>query len=110
MKQPFQKLVRDRIPEIISAEGKSPVVRTLSGEEFKKELLNKLVEEAKEAAEAGGAKKDLMKELGDVREVLDAIIHEFGIDEGEAEKMQKERREARGGFDKKVFLEYIEDN
>lgn len=110
MKQLFQKLVRDRIPEIISAEGKNPVIRTLSGEEFKEELLKKLVEEAKEAAAAGGDKKDLLKELGDVREVLDAIIHEFEIDEGEAAKIQKERREARGGFDKKIFLEYIESN
>ena len=109
MKQSFKKLVRDRIPEIISAEGENPIIRTLSREEFKKELLKKLVEEAKEAAETNGAQKDLIKEIGDVREVLAAIIREFEIDEGEVEKMQKERREARGGFDKKIFLEYIEE-
>lgn len=108
MKQLFQKLVRDRIPEIISAEGKNPAIHILSSEEFKKELLKKLVEEAREAAEAGMVKSDLMKEIGDVREVLAAIMREFEIDESEAEKMQKERKEARGGFDKKIFLEYIE--
>lgn len=104
----YYKLVRDKIPEIIKADNEEPNVRILEAEEFKKELLKKLVEEAREALEAGSDKKELQKEIGDILEVINYLIKEFGLDENEIEKVRQKRKESRGGFDRKLFLEYTE--
>ena len=42
------KLVRDKIPQIIQADGKSPIIRTLSEEDYLQELDKKLNEEVAE--------------------------------------------------------------
>jgi len=101
------KLIRDRIPEIIEHEGGGAKIRTLSDEEYKQELLIKLVEEAREALESKGDNKELTKEIGDVLEVIDYLIKVFGLDEKEIKRTKKERKQSRGGFDKKLFLEYV---
>lgn len=104
----YYKLVRDKIPEIIKADNEEPKVRVLEAEEFKKELLKKLVEEAEEALKTGSDKKELEKEIGDILEVINYLIKEFGLDENKIEKIRKERRRSRGAFDKRLFLEYTE--
>jgi len=52
MPVPYRKLVRDRIPEIIAAEGRHPVTRILDQADYRQALLDKLAEEAAEAAHA----------------------------------------------------------
>ncbi len=104
----FNKLVRDRIPEIIAAKGEMAKVRTLKDEDFVNALAAKLVEEAKEVEGAQGDAKELVKEIGDVFEVVDALIVQLGLSCEEIKKLQAERREKRGGFSKKIFLEYVE--
>ena len=104
----YNKLVRDRIPEIIEAAGEKPVVRVLGDEEYREQLLKKLEEEAREAWEARGDKKDLEKEVGDILEVIEAVVRAFDLDEGEIKKIKEERRKSRGGFEKKLFLERTE--
>lgn len=84
-------------------------MKILCEEEFKEELLKKLVEEAREVLEAKDENKELIKELADVLEVMENIMSIFKLDKNEIEKMQKERRTSRGGFEKKLFLEYIEE-
>ncbi len=101
----FNKLIRDKIPEIIERDENSCIIRILDSSEFKNELLKKLVEEVTEAVEAREDKKELIKKIGDVMEVLDAIIIEFDIDKKEIKEVKKERKEKRGGFEKKIFLE-----
>ena len=108
MRKTHNKLVRDKIPEIIEKTGKKYEVRTLDNEEYKKELLKKIVEEAKEVLDTNGNKKEIVKELGDVLEVIDHLITVFDLDKTEIEKVKQERKESRGGFDKKLFLEYTE--
>ena len=108
MKKIHNKLVRDKIPEIIEKTGEKYEVRTLDNEEYKKELLKKIVEEAKEVLDTKGNKKELTKELGDVLEVINHLVRVFGLNKDEIEKVKQERRESRGGFDKKLFLEYTE--
>jgi predicted house-cleaning noncanonical NTP pyrophosphatase (MazG superfamily) len=71
MPVPYRKLVRDRIPAIIQAEGRHPVTRGLDEAGYRQALLDKLVEEAGEAARASAA--DLPGELADVLEVLRAL-------------------------------------
>jgi predicted house-cleaning noncanonical NTP pyrophosphatase (MazG superfamily) len=109
MKQ-HNKLVRDKILEIIKAEGVNYKSRILDDEEFKKELLKKLVEEANEVFHTNGDRKELLKELGDVWEVIESIIKTFEIEQSEIQKVKQERKDSRGGFDQKIYLEYTEED
>src|SRR5687767_11323332 len=97
------KLVRDRIPEIIREDGDTAVIRTLRSGEYRKELLRKLVEEAKEVQ---GAKKrgELLAELADVEEVLAAIRIAARIDKKEVEQIRKEKSKKRGAFQERILL------
>ena len=106
MRKTHNKLIRDKIPEIIEKDGGKYKIRVLGDEEYKKELLKKIVEEAKEVLDASGDKKELAKEIGDVLEVINCLIDVFDLNKEEIEKVKQERNESRGGFDKKVFLEY----
>ena len=72
MRKHFNKLVRDRIPEIIRAEGKSCQLETLDDEAYFSALMQKLMEEAQELTAAAAEKQK--GELVDILEVLDAII------------------------------------
>ncbi len=107
----YNKLVRDRIPEIIRENGETAVFRKLEGRlEFVEALVTKIFEEAEEvrgAARSGDA-KEIAKEIADVREVLDALAAEFAIMSEEIERIQSERREKRGGFAGRIFLESTE--
>jgi predicted house-cleaning noncanonical NTP pyrophosphatase (MazG superfamily) len=94
------KLVRDRIPEIMRREGKTPVVEEIAGERLKSALKDKLVEEALELH----ASADIKEELVDVIEVIDAIADAYGLDEAELQSIRWKKREERGGFDKGYFL------
>jgi predicted house-cleaning noncanonical NTP pyrophosphatase (MazG superfamily) len=74
---PYRKLVRDRIPEIIQADGRHTVTRVLDEAAYRQALLDKLVEEAGEAACASTA--DLPGELADVLEMLRALTAAAGM-------------------------------
>lgn len=108
MKQ-HNKLVRDRILEIIEKDGVKYKSRMLDSEEYRKELAAKLVEEAKEVQETVGERDELLKELADVWEVIEAIIKEFDLDGGEIQRVKQERKDSRGGFNKKIYLEHTEE-
>jgi predicted house-cleaning noncanonical NTP pyrophosphatase (MazG superfamily) len=101
----YNKLVRDRIPEIIEADGKKPKVRVLSEVEYKTALLEKLVEESREVLATAGEKKELIKEIGDVLEVIDALVEAYDLDKSQIEELKAKRRRERGGFEKRLFLE-----
>lgn len=107
MEKMYQKLVRDNIPEIIRQDGAEPKTRTLEQAEYLDKLLEKLEEEIIELQAARENKQDMAKEIGDVYEVLEAIIQAFGLSKEEIIKLQEERRQKRGGFDKKIFLESV---
>jgi predicted house-cleaning noncanonical NTP pyrophosphatase (MazG superfamily) len=97
------KLVRDRIPAIIRASGQEPAVRVLSPEEYLPALLEKLVEEALEAQEAGV--EDLLNELADVQEVIRAILDALDWDVRTLEEAAQSKAEARGAFTARLWLE-----
>jgi len=101
----YNKLVRDRIPEIIKNDGQIPKTRIMDDKEYRSELLKKIVEEAQEVAATEGNKKELIKELGDVLEVVDAIAMANGLDGHEIARVKNDRRSSRGGFEKRIFLE-----
>ena len=106
MPVPYRKLVRDRIPEIIQAGGHYPVTRVLDEAGYRQALLDKLVEEAQEAASA--SIPDLPGELTDVLEVLRALTAAAGMSWEQLLALADDKRHHRGGFTSKIFLESVE--
>jgi predicted house-cleaning noncanonical NTP pyrophosphatase (MazG superfamily) len=104
----YNKLVRDNIPEIIKGNNKIPKLRILNDNEYKLELLKKLIEESKEVLEAKDNREELIKELGDLLEVIDSTIKAFNVDLEEVLILKNKRKIERGGFDKQIFLESVE--
>lgn len=100
------KLVRDRIPEVIKADGRKPKVRRLSGEALLAALDGKLDEERAEfiAAEGDEAK---CEELADMVEVIIALACQHGCDEAGLMEIVARKREERGGFSEGLF--YVGD-
>lgn len=96
------KLVRDKIPDLISAEGRTPVVEVLAVAELRPALLSKLAEEAAEAAAA--SEQELPEELADVLEVVRALAGGLGLSLQEVARLADEKRQRRGGFDQGLFL------
>ena len=96
------KLVRDRIIDIINAKGDDPSFSVLDDEKYLNALNNKLIEEVYEFTE-----KNDIEELADMMEVIYAIAKTRNISLEQAEAIRLEKREARGGFDKRLYLTQV---
>ena len=92
------KLVRDKIPDIIRAAGKTPVTEILSNEEYLNELDKKLNEEVAEYQ----ADKSI-EEMADILEVLYAICEARGYSIEELMQVKEAKRNERGGFKDRVY-------
>lgn len=108
MRKTYNKLVRDRIPEIIQAAGRKCAIETMSEEEFHQVLRDKLIEEAQEVAAA--ASTELVTELADVFEVIDALMAVYSIDREVVLAEQKRKRIDRGSFSRRIRLLWAEAN
>lgn len=102
MNKTYNKLVRDKIPEIIESAGKACTTEILSDEEYLKMLDAKLDEECAEYQ----ADKSI-EELADIMEVVYAIAKARGCSSEMLESVRKEKAEKRGGFEKKIFLKDV---
>ena len=96
------KLVRDRIPEIIARDGKTCVTRTLSTGDYIAALDAKLTEELAEYHADGS-----MEELADLLEVMMAAAKARGHDFSEVEAIRREKAEKRGRFNDCIYLESV---
>lgn len=94
------KLVRDKIPEIISAAGKTPITRVMQQDEYLDELDIKLNEEVAEYQ----ADKSI-EEMADVLEVLFAICEARGHSVDELMAVKEKKQQERGGFKEKIYWE-----
>ncbi len=105
MEQIYNKLVRDKIPEIIKSNGEEPITRVLTDEEYKVELEKKLNEEYQEVLNATG--KDRIEELADMLEIINflAKLENATLDEVIAIANVKSLK--RGAFNDKIFLEKV---
>lgn len=121
------KLVRDRVPNIIIGKGLSFKAHKLDNVEFENELANKLVEEAKEVAEKvhwlnhkcsqepvsnEELKYDLegiAEELADILEVYTNLAKSLKIKTSDIEEAVNSKRLKNGGFEDRIFLEWVED-
>lgn len=102
----YNKLVRDRIPELIKANGAECRIEILSDVEYLKMLDAKLGEELAEYY-----KDQNIEELADLLEVIYAAAIARGYTLEELESVRAKKAEKRGGFEKKILLiETIENN
>lgn len=104
----YNKLIRDKIPEVIEKTGKKFTTKILSNEEYLQELQAKGFEELKEYVEAKD-KESLLEELADVLEVVYALVEYHGTSINEIEDIRKRKANARGGFKEKIYLLEVED-
>lgn len=94
----YNKLVRDKIPEILDAKNTPYEKRVaVTDEEYKSELIKKLREESDELSEAGD-----IEELADVIEVIETLkkLPEYL----NVEEIRQKKKEERGGFEKRIIL------
>ncbi|WP_247002415.1 nucleoside triphosphate pyrophosphohydrolase [Halosolutus gelatinilyticus] len=104
MSRAYDKLVRDRIPEIIEENGETPIVRTASDDaEYETYLVEKLHEEVAEYDES----RDI-EELADILEVIRAIREFDGLSDGDLADLRDRKADERGGFSERIVLERVE--
>ncbi|MFD0048950.1 phosphoribosyl-ATP pyrophosphohydrolase [Actinomycetes bacterium NPDC127524] len=99
----YNKLVRDRIPEIIANTGVQFSTRILDDQEYLQELKNKLKEELEEYLNTDND-KDAMEELADLLELIHALADRHGSSFEKLEEVREKKAEKRGGFKEKIFL------
>ncbi|WP_226658938.1 nucleoside triphosphate pyrophosphohydrolase [Pseudalkalibacillus hwajinpoensis] len=104
----YNKLVRDRIPEIIRTNGNKCSTVILDEAEYKKELQLKLKEELQEYLEAQ-EDSHAVEELADMLELIYSLVEVHHSSSEELEEVRREKREIRGGFDERVYLIDVED-
>lgn len=98
----YNKLVRDKIPEIIEKSGKTCTVETLAEEKYIAMLEAKLTEELAEYQESKS-----LEELADLLEVMGAVVKARGYTWDELTTIRKKKRENRGGFEKRILLKEV---
>lgn len=98
----YNKLVRDKIPQIIEADNKVCEKEILSDEEYTKMLDEKLNEECAEYQESKS-----IEELADILEVVYSIANKKGYSIEMLEKIRKEKADKRGGFSAKILLKRV---
>ena len=98
----YNKLVRDRIPEIIEASGKTCVAVTLPDDAYIRMLDAKLNEELAEYQQSKS-----LEELADLLEVMGAVVKARGYTWDDLTRVRKEKCAARGAFDKRIFLREV---
>jgi predicted house-cleaning noncanonical NTP pyrophosphatase (MazG superfamily) len=94
-----EKLVRDKIPDMIREKGESPQVRIAKPDELDALLREKIVEEAKEFLQSGD-----IEELVDIQEAIEAILTLRKADPALVEIQRHSKLLARGGFTKGYVL------
>ncbi|MFW5980954.1 MAG: nucleoside triphosphate pyrophosphohydrolase [bacterium] len=100
----YDKLVRDKIPQIIKDAGKEYAIHIADDQEYLSKLYAKVLEELQEFKENPSA-----EEMADIFEVLDGLISFHDIDRDDIETIKKEKRDERGGFKDRIILEAVRE-
>lgn len=104
----LQKLVRDRVvpnclddPEVLHTE-----YRELDSQEFRRELVRKVHEEANEIPLGDKQRDESLKELADLQEVVDTLRQDFGFSIEQVQEEMARKKQKKGGFDSRHYIEY----
>lgn len=104
----LQKLVRDKVtkkclddPGVLHTE-----CRELDKQEFRRELVHKIHEEADEIPLGDNQRDESLKELADLQEVVDALRQDFGFSVEQVQAEMACKKQSKGGFDRRYYIEY----
>ncbi len=98
----YDKIVRDKIPQIIQSTGNIPTSIEICGDDVVWYLEQKLIEELNEYMESHE-----MEELADLLEVIHSIALYRGFTWEQLEVIRLQKREAHGGFEHGVILKEV---
>jgi predicted house-cleaning noncanonical NTP pyrophosphatase (MazG superfamily) len=101
----YHKLVRDRIPEIIKADGKQYSMRHLSDQDLTRYSFRKLREEVQEFVENPCA-----EEAADILEIFEFICEREGIGAASVKAERISKRITKGGFNSGILLGWVDDS
>ncbi|GEL07867.1 nucleoside triphosphate pyrophosphohydrolase [Salisediminibacterium halotolerans] len=104
-KEIYDKLVRDKIPEMINKTDKYALTHVADDEEMKEKLAAKLLEEFKEFKENPTA-----DELADILEVIDGLAAVYQLDTADVQKAKAAKYAERGGFTNRIILDMVIDS
>ena len=102
----FNKIIRDKLPEIISQGGIDVVYKNIEGKDLLKKLKDKLLEETQEAVSSVG-QLQIMEELADILEVIHGICFTMQVDIDTIEELRREKFDKRGGFHNGVYVDRV---
>ena len=105
----YNKLIRDKVPELIKKRRAVPKISKRQGIQFRQALKEKLVEEANELLVAKTT-TDVMDELSDILQLVESIAHDYRIFFEEIVKQKNKKKKIRGAFEKKLFLKYVDES
>jgi predicted house-cleaning noncanonical NTP pyrophosphatase (MazG superfamily) len=103
----YNKLVRDKVPSAIEADGHSYEIDVLSPDDYILELKRKLVEEAQEAL-ASSTRDQLVVELADLLEVMMSLATSSAVSMADLDVVRTRRRAERGGFEHRLLLRHVD--
>lgn len=104
----YNKLCRDKIPQIIHDKGFECEVRTVEGNEYKREIVRKVYEEASGITDRG-THEHMVEELADLVLTLEAVKKEFGISEEELTNAVAQSVAEKGSYDDHLYLSWSSD-
>jgi len=100
----YDKLIRDKIPEIIEQSGKKCIVEVMDNDTYIEYLDQKLNEELAEYQQDKS-----IEELADLLEVMYAVVVARGYSVAELERIRLEKSEKRGAFEKRLLLKSVSE-
>lgn len=104
----YNKLCRDKVPEIIKGKGFDCEVRVTNHDEYKREIIRKVFEEASGVSNHDG-RENLLKQLADLVITLDAVTEEFEITDEELDAAVQSSIEEKGGYEERFYLAWSSD-
>ena len=104
----YNKLVRDKVPQTMQNEGKVVYYSMLDGDNLRKMLKIKLIEESREVSKAM-TKEEMINELADVSEVIEAIYEAFDIAEIDVDLVKHKKIQEKGTYKSGAYLMCVEE-
>lgn len=104
----YNKLCRDKVPDIIHGKGFECDVREVDHDEYRREIIRKVYEEASGVSNHS-SRSGLLKELADLLITIDAVKKEFEIKEEELKEAIDTSIEDKGGYEDRLYLSWSSD-
>lgn len=104
----YNKLCRDNVPDIIRAKGFDCEIRVVEHDEYKREIIRKVLEEASGVSNYT-SREHLLKELADLLITINAVKHEFDITDAEVTEAMTKSLTEKGSYDKRLYISWSSD-